>query len=146
MSALAQKRRFDPAPALPVSLAPSLPPRNPAHIGQMMRNALVAIDAGLLAAKQKALVCERGAWRLLGDIHRLRAVTVAALQGIIGLEACPFVQRELKPLIEEFFACIDGAEDFSPNLVRRLHFARDFVGPVVRNMAVWTGGAHAGAV
>src|SRR4051794_4837044 len=64
----------------------SLPARNAAHIRQMVGDALVAVDAGLLAREQEALVRRRGARRLLGDVHRLCAVTVAALQRIIGLE------------------------------------------------------------
>src|SRR5260370_16975046 len=48
---------------------PLLPARNAAHIGQMVRNALVAIDAGLFAREQEALVRAAGAWRLLGAVH-----------------------------------------------------------------------------
>src|ERR1700756_764872 len=39
---------------------PSPPARTPAHVRQMMRNALVAIDAGLLAREQEPLVRHRG--------------------------------------------------------------------------------------
>ena len=91
-----------------------LPARNVAHVGQVVGDALVAVDAGLLAGEQEALMGDRGARRLPGDVHRFRAVAVAAFQRIVGLEARPFVQRELKPVIEEFLARIDGAERSGP--------------------------------
>src|SRR6478735_10217932 len=69
-----------------------LPARYAAHIRQLVGNALVAVDAGLLTREQEALVGDGGAGRLFGGVHRLRAVAVAAFQRIIGLEARPFVQ------------------------------------------------------
>ena len=93
-----------------------LPAGDAAHIGQMVRNALVAIDAGLFAGEQEALMRDRCARRLLGDIHRLGAVAVAAFQRIVGLEARPFVQRQFEPMIDEFLAGIDGAEQMCPRL------------------------------
>jgi hypothetical protein len=59
----------------------------------MVRDALVAIDASLLAVEQEALMGGGCARRLLSDIHRPGAVAVAAFQRIVGLEAGPFVQR-----------------------------------------------------
>lgn len=64
---------------------------NPAHIRKMVRDTLMAVDAGLFAGEQKALVRNRRARRLLGDVHRRRAITAAAFQRIIGLEPRPFV-------------------------------------------------------
>src|SRR3569833_3244580 len=63
-----------------------LPTQNTAHVGQMVRDSLVAVDAGLFAGEQESLMCDRGAGRLLGDVHRLRAVAVATNQQNIGLE------------------------------------------------------------
>src|SRR6185369_12073874 len=100
-----------------------LPAGHAAHVGQLVGDALVAVDAGLLAREQEALVGDGGARRLLGDVHRLRAVAVAALQGIIGLEARPLVQCEFAPVIEELLAGIDGAENLAPDLLRGLHLA-----------------------
>ena len=120
-----------------------LPPRNTAHIGQMVRNALVAIDAGLFAGEKEALVCHRSARRLLGDVHRRGAVTVAAFQRVIGLEPRSFVERQFEPMIDKFFTGIDGAEQVAPNFLRRLHLARDLVGPVVRDMAIRATRAYA---
>src|SRR5262249_18613183 len=124
----------------------SLPARNAAHVRQMVGDTLVAVDAGLLTAEKKALVGDGGTRRLLGDVHGLRGVAVAAFQGIIGLESRPFVQRELQPLVEEFFARVDVAEQLAPDLLRRLHLARDLVGPVVRHVAVRTCRTYAGTV
>ena len=75
-----------------------------------------------------------------------RAVTVAAFQRIIGLEARPFVQRQLEPVVEEFLAGVDAAEQMAPDLLRGLHLAGDLVGPVVRNVAIRAARAYAGAV
>src|ERR1700761_4503722 len=103
----------------------SLPAGDPAHVGEMMGDALVAVDAGLLAREQEALMRDRGARRLLCDVHRLRGVAVAALEGIIGLEPRPFVQRELLPFVQEFLAGVDIAEQLAPDLLRGLHLACD---------------------
>ena len=108
-----------------------------------MRDALVTIDAGLFAGKKEALVRDRGARRLLSNVHRLRRVAVAAFQRIVGLEARPFVQRQLLAVIAKFVARVDGAEQVSPDFLRRLHLAGDLVGPVVRHMTVRATGAHA---
>ena len=73
-----------------------LPPGDVAHVGQMVSNAFVAIDAGLLTRKQEALVRLNCARALARDIHRLRAVAVAAFEGIVSLHARPFMFRELR--------------------------------------------------
>ena len=39
-----------------------LPAGNAAHIGQMVRNTLVAVDAGLFVGEQKALMRDGSAW------------------------------------------------------------------------------------
>ena len=52
-----------------LTLASLLPAWNTAHIRQMMRDTLMAVDAGLFAGEQKALVRNRSARRLLGDVH-----------------------------------------------------------------------------
>src|SRR6476619_838472 len=109
----------------------------------MVSNAFVAIDAGLLTRKQEALVRLNCARALARYIHRLRAVAVAAFEGIVSLHARPFVFRELEAMVEEFLTRIDGSEKFAPHFLRCLHLARDFVGPFVRNMAIVTVGAHA---
>ena len=109
----------------------------------MVSNAFVAIDAGLLTRKQEALVRLNCPRTLACDIHRLRAVAVAAFQRVIGLHARPLVGRKLKSMIQEFLARIDGSEKLAPHFLRGLHLARDFVGPFVRNMAIGTVRAHA---
>src|ERR1700746_3726965 len=89
---------------------------------------------------------DRGPRRLLSDVHRLRAVAVAAFQRIVGLEAGPAVLREPEALCEELLARVDEPEQMTPDLFRGLHLARDLVGPVVRHVAVRTACADAGAV
>ena len=92
------------------------------------------------------LMRDRSARRLLGDVHRLRAMAVAAFQRVVRLEASPFVQRQLESVVDELLADVDGAEQMSPDFLRRLHLARDLVGPVVRNVAIRAACADAGAV
>src|SRR5215831_9097827 len=109
----------------------------------MVGDALVAIDAGLLTRKQEPLVRLDRARALPRGIHRLRAVAVATFERVIGFHARPFVLGKLETMVEEFFAGIDGAENLAPDFLRRLHLARDLVGPVVGNVTVGTAGAHA---
>src|ERR1700757_1179552 len=61
-----------------------LPAGDVAHVGRAVGDALVAVDAGLLAGEQEALMRDGRPRRLLGDVHRLRAVTVAALKRARG--------------------------------------------------------------
>src|SRR5215207_8304622 len=62
-----------------------LPSWNARHVGQAVRDALVAIDAGSLAREEEALMRRGRAQVLLRQVHRLRAVAVAAFQRVIGL-------------------------------------------------------------
>ena len=55
-----------------------------------MSDALVAIDAGFLSCEQETLVSRLSAWALAGDVHRIRAVAVAAFERVVGLHARPF--------------------------------------------------------
>ena len=96
--------------------------------------------------QQIACVDRGGARGLLGQVHRLRGMAVAALQRVVRLQPRPFVLGKLQALIEEFLARVDRAEDLAPDLLRGLHLARDLVGPIVRHMAVGADRAHAGAV
>src|SRR5690606_105383 len=120
--------------------------RHARHVRQAMGDALVAVDAGLLAGPQPQLVDLGRARALPGQVHRIEVVAVAALQRVVGLQPRPLVAGQHQPLVEELLAGIDGAENLAPDLLGGLHLARDLVGPVVRDMAVRAGGAHAGAV
>src|SRR5687767_3913280 len=113
---------------------------------QPVRDALVAIDAGLFLARERGRVLRRGALALAREVHGLEVVAVAALERVVGLQARPLVLRELEALPLELLLGADGAEDLAPHLLRRLHLARELVGPVVRHMAIRARGAHAGAV
>ncbi len=64
-------------------MATLLPAGNAARVGQLMGDALVAVDAGLFLGEQEALVRHRGPGRPLGDIHGIGAVAVAAFQRIV---------------------------------------------------------------
>jgi hypothetical protein len=72
-----------------------------------VRDALVAIDAGLLGREQEALMCDRRARRLPRDIHRLGRAAISAFERIVRLQPRPLVQRQLKPVLLEFLAGID---------------------------------------
>src|SRR5690625_4447660 len=82
-----------------------------------------------------------GARALTGEVHVFEGMTITALQRVVGLQPSPLTRSHLQAMLEEFFAGIDGAEDLAPDFLRSLHLARRLVGPVVRHMAVWTGGA-----
>src|SRR5688500_9994628 len=87
------------------------------HVRQLVRDALVAIDAGPLAVYEKARVDFGRAPRLPGEIHRDRRVAIAAFQRIVGLQPRPFVFRKLEAVIEEFLARVDRAKDLAPDLL-----------------------------
>src|SRR5258705_612324 len=106
----------------------------------------VEVDAGLFTRKQEALVRDRSARRLLGDVHRLGAMPVPGFQRVVGLEPRPFVQRQFEPVIDELLAAIDAAEQMAPDFLGGLHLARDLVGPVVRDMTIGAARPHAGAI
>ena len=88
----------------------------------------------------------RRALALLGNVHRLGTVAIAAFKGIVGFEPFPFVRSKLKALVEELLARADGAKQPPPDLLGGLHLARHLVSPIVRHMTIGAGGAHAGAV
>lgn len=77
------------------------------HIRKFMRDALVAIDAGLFAFKQESLVSVRCTLALTGEIHRLLGVTVPALQAVIAFVAVPFTLSQFEALGLKLFAGID---------------------------------------
>src|SRR5689334_13195071 len=92
-----------------------LPAGHVAHVGQMMRNALVAIDAGLFVRKQEAPVRFNCARALTGYIHRLGAMTVAAFKRVVCFHARPLMDRKIKTMIKKLLASIDRAENLSPH-------------------------------
>src|SRR3954471_8769619 len=101
-----------------------------------MRDAFMAIDAGLFAGEQELLMRGRCTGRLLSDVHRLRAMTIPALERVVRLKARPFMLGELEPPLGKFLARVDRTEEMAPDLFRGLHLARDLVRPVVRHVAV----------
>src|SRR4051812_7054442 len=56
------------------------------------------------------------------------------------------MRSEFKAHLKKFLAGIDRPENLAPDFLRCLDLAADLVGPVVWNVAIGTGGAHAGAV
>jgi hypothetical protein len=111
-----------------------------------MRDAFVAVDAGFLTTCERGRVHFHRAFALTGEVHGRQVVTVAALQRIVGFEPRPFVLRKLEPLVEKFFACVDGAEDRAPDFFRGLHLPGDLARPVMGNVTIRAGRAHARAV
>jgi hypothetical protein len=76
----------------------SLPPRNIAHVGQMMRDALVAIDARLLARKKEPLMGLNRTGALARNVHRLGAMAIATFKRIVRLHARPFMLGEFEAM------------------------------------------------
>jgi hypothetical protein len=52
-----------------------------------MCDALVAIDTRLLTSEKKTLVCLDSPWTLPGGVHRLRAMAVTTLKGVVRLHS-----------------------------------------------------------
>src|SRR6185436_11532664 len=109
----------------------------------MVRDALVAIDAGFFAREQEALVSFHGTRTLTRNVHRLGAVAVAAFERVVCLHPRPLMDRKLKTLIDKLLACIDRAEKLSSPFLWRLHLAGDLGRPGVRDMAIGAMRAHA---
>src|SRR5262245_10219341 len=90
------------------------------HVGEAVGDALVAIDAGLVARivtrGERGGMRFRGALALAREVHRQELVAVAALERIVGLEARPLALGQLPPLGNELLARADGAEDEAPDL------------------------------
>src|SRR5690606_12224749 len=61
--------------------------RHAGHVRQAMGDALVAVDAGLLARTQPQLVDLGGPRALAGQVHGIEVVAVAALQRVVGLRS-----------------------------------------------------------
>jgi integrase len=120
--------------------------RHAIHVGQLMGNAFVAVDAGALPAEQVPLVDTGRACSLLCDVHGLRRVAVPAFQRIVGLEPRPLVLGQLTPHGNELVARVDGAEELAPDFLGCLHLAGDLVRPLVGDVAIGTGRPHARAV
>src|SRR5262245_53110793 len=88
------------------------------HLWQPVGDALVAIDAGLLAAREKRRMRLHRALALPGEVHRVERVAVAAFERIVGGQPLPLVLRELEALVHELLARVDGAEDLAPHFLR----------------------------
>ncbi len=111
-----------------------------------MGNSLVAVDAGFFAAGQKLLVGLGGSVALFGEIHEVEVVAVSALEGVVCLEPGPLVPGQCASMGKELLACIDSAENFPPDFLRRLHLAGNLVRPSVWHVAVRASGANTGAI
>src|SRR5262249_1500687 len=102
----------------------------------MVRDALVAIDAGLFARKKEALMGLNRTRALARDVHRLGTMAIATFKRIVRLHPRPFVLGEFETMGEKLLARIDCAENFSAHLLRGLHLACNLVGPFVRYMEI----------
>src|SRR5690606_31262031 len=139
--------KFSPTDCVgPNCSANPLPAGYVAHVGQAVGDALVAIDAGRIAASQRGGVETCRPRTLAGEVHGVVVVAVTAFQRVVGFQSRPLVFGQLTTHAEELLTCVDGAEDLAPDLLRGLHLAGDLVGPFMGNVTVRAGGAHAGAV
>jgi len=122
--------------------AHSLYPRAVGSPGQMVRDALVAIDAGQPGLKAGHHAGLRSL-RHLVHVHRIFIVTIAALTRVARFHAGPDVLGQRQPMLFELLRRADRAENLVPELVARLDFPLNQQRPRVRNMAVGARGAHA---
>ena len=107
-------------------------------LGQQMRDALVAVDAGLAFLLRLGVIRPRTR-SLLFAVHRREAVAVAALARVARLHLAPLVGRELHPLRLELLFRVDVAHQLAVELARGLDLAHDLVSPVLGDVAI---GAH----
>lgn len=112
------------------------------HIRQFVCNAFVAINAGLLATGERRRVLFRSAQALRREIHVIEVMAVAAFQRVVRFQSCPFMFRELSALCVEFVARVDRAEYLSPDVLGRCCLARNFLGPVMRDVAIRARGPY----
>jgi hypothetical protein len=77
---------------------------------QLVGNTLVAVDTGLAFGKCLR-VHASGTITLLGVVHVVVTVAVAALLRVVRLHALPFVLGQLAALGIELLGRIDGAQD-----------------------------------
>lgn len=71
-----------------------------------MRDTFVAVNTGLILAKGD-LVLGRCTTILLGIVHEMKVVAVAALTTVGSLESVPFMLGKREALGIEFFRCVD---------------------------------------
>src|SRR5687768_11868595 len=90
---------------------------DPGHVRQLVRDPLVAVDAGAIAGDQELAVNPLRARALAGEVHRRRGMAVAAFQRIVGLEPRPLVLREPEPMLLKLLPSVDRAEDVAPDLL-----------------------------
>src|SRR6185436_3770017 len=112
---------------------------------QLVRDPAVAVDARLALAERDAVRAHR-APALLGEVHVLVVMAVAALLRVVRAHPRPLALGELDPLVLELFRRVDAAEHLVQHLVRRLDLADDLRAPLLRHVAVGTSRAHARAV
>ena len=83
--------------------------------GSSMRDALVAVDAGLLAAWRGSVECApaaRGLCRVKSiDVE---VVAVAAFERVVGLQARPFVLRQFEPVLAANFSRVSMVPKILP--------------------------------
>src|SRR6476619_1416144 len=111
----------------------------------MMRDAFVAIDAGLaLILGQHVLLVDR----LLLPVaaHRVEAVAIAAFARIDGFHPLPFVRRHFHAMRLELLRRVDIAGELAPDFLAGLDLANDLGNPRVWHMAIRTDRAHAGTI
>ena len=85
------------------------------HLGKVMCYSLVAVDTGLLAADEKALMRFGRPRTLAGEVHRLFGMAIAAFQAVIRLETSPFSLRHFQSFRLEFLGRVDGDENLAPD-------------------------------
>ena len=103
----------------------------------------MAIDAGL-AAVVVGLLHPLGGFRpLMGEIHRLERMTVAAFAAVGVLHRFPDVLGKGRPRRLELLRGVDRAEELVPEFVGGLDLANDLGGPVLRHVAIRTSCPHA---
>tara|TARA_B100000315_G_scaffold247540_2_gene276366 strand:- start:7795 stop:8253 length:459 start_codon:yes stop_codon:yes gene_type:complete len=88
----------------------------------------------------------RRSWALTGEVHIIKFMAVPAFQRIISLKSGPFVLGEIQAFGLKFLAGVYRAKKFTVELFRCSHFAGDFIGPFMWDVAIGTRCPHTGPV
>src|SRR5687768_3782586 len=117
----------------------------PRSVGLLVRDAEVAMDAGL-AFRPALLVARARLLRLQLRAHRLGLVAIAALVRVVADHGGPHILGELVAVLLELLLGVDLSGEVAPDLEARRDLALEHRKGLARHVAIRAHGAHAGTV
>lgn len=114
-------------------------------LGQLMGNTFVTVDTSH-ALVVRGLMRGSGSFVLLKIIHVSEVVAISALLAVVALHSLPLMFGHRVALGLEFFGCIYRSQYLVQQFIGGLDFSNHFGTPLLRNMAVRTGGSYARSI